>query len=308
MTRSASPWRRWSSRSPTSRPWCSRHQGVRLSYWELGAEVERVARGLARRRDRDRRPRRHLGADLRRVDAAAVRVRPGRRDPRQREPGVPAERARVRAPPLGRAAARHRSVVQDVRLPRDARRRARRAPPARDGRHDRRRVSGRRAKTSSGRRWSSWATAIPADQVALPRAAARHRRPDQHPVHERHDRQPEGRHAHASQHLEQRPGHGRATWATRSIDRVCIPVPLYHCFGMGIGNLGCIASGATMVYPARRLRPAGDARGDGRGAVHGRVRRPDDVHRDARAPAVRGVRHSRRCAPGSWRARRARSR
>src|SRR5205814_3944025 len=33
-------------------------------------------------------------------------------------------------------------------------------------------------------------------------------------------------------------------------DRVCIPVPLYHCFGMGIGNLGCIATGATMVYPA----------------------------------------------------------
>jgi fatty-acyl-CoA synthase len=33
-------------------------------------------------------------------------------------------------------------------------------------------------------------------------------------------------------------------------DRVCIPLPLYHCFGMGIGNLGCVASGATMVYPA----------------------------------------------------------
>src|SRR4029079_332593 len=33
-------------------------------------------------------------------------------------------------------------------------------------------------------------------------------------------------------------------------DRVCIPVPLYHCFGMGLGNLGSVASGATMVYPA----------------------------------------------------------
>ncbi|HZN14569.1 MAG TPA: AMP-binding protein [Acidimicrobiales bacterium] len=33
-------------------------------------------------------------------------------------------------------------------------------------------------------------------------------------------------------------------------DRVCIPVPLYHCFGMGIGNLGCVTAGATMVYPA----------------------------------------------------------
>ncbi len=33
-------------------------------------------------------------------------------------------------------------------------------------------------------------------------------------------------------------------------DRVCIPVPLYHCFGMGLGTLGCVAAGATMVYPA----------------------------------------------------------
>ncbi len=33
-------------------------------------------------------------------------------------------------------------------------------------------------------------------------------------------------------------------------DRVCIPLPLYHCFGMGIGNLGCISAGAAMVYPA----------------------------------------------------------
>jgi fatty-acyl-CoA synthase len=33
-------------------------------------------------------------------------------------------------------------------------------------------------------------------------------------------------------------------------DRVCIPLPLYHCFGMGVGNLGCIGVGACMVYPA----------------------------------------------------------
>ena len=33
-------------------------------------------------------------------------------------------------------------------------------------------------------------------------------------------------------------------------DRVCIPVPLYHCFGMVMGTLACVASGATMVFPA----------------------------------------------------------
>jgi fatty-acyl-CoA synthase len=38
-------------------------------------------------------------------------------------------------------------------------------------------------------------------------------------------------------------------------DRVCIPVPLYHCFGMGVGNLGCTTSGATMVYPAPGFEP-----------------------------------------------------
>jgi fatty-acyl-CoA synthase len=33
------------------------------------------------------------------------------------------------------------------------------------------------------------------------------------------------------------------------LDRLCIPVPLYHCFGMVLGNLVCITHGATMVYP-----------------------------------------------------------
>jgi len=32
-------------------------------------------------------------------------------------------------------------------------------------------------------------------------------------------------------------------------DRLCIPVPLYHCFGMVLGNLACLAHGATAVYP-----------------------------------------------------------
>jgi fatty-acyl-CoA synthase len=38
-------------------------------------------------------------------------------------------------------------------------------------------------------------------------------------------------------------------------DRVCIPVPLYHCFGMGIGNLGCVTSGSAMIYPADSFDP-----------------------------------------------------
>jgi fatty-acyl-CoA synthase len=38
-------------------------------------------------------------------------------------------------------------------------------------------------------------------------------------------------------------------------DRVCIPVPLYHCFGMVMGNLGATNYGACMVYPAETFDP-----------------------------------------------------
>jgi fatty-acyl-CoA synthase len=38
-------------------------------------------------------------------------------------------------------------------------------------------------------------------------------------------------------------------------DRLCIPVPLYHCFGMVMGNLGCVTHGATMVYPSEGFEP-----------------------------------------------------
>jgi fatty-acyl-CoA synthase len=38
-------------------------------------------------------------------------------------------------------------------------------------------------------------------------------------------------------------------------DRVCIPVPLYHCFGMVMGNLGAVTHGATMVLPSPTFDP-----------------------------------------------------
>ena len=39
-------------------------------------------------------------------------------------------------------------------------------------------------------------------------------------------------------------------------DRICIPVPLYHCFGMVMGNLAAITHGASMIYPAESFDPA----------------------------------------------------
>ena len=41
----------------------------------------------------------------------------------------------------------------------------------------------------------------------------------------------------------------------RAGDRLCIPVPLYHCFGMVMSNLACLVHGATMVYPSEGFDP-----------------------------------------------------
>src|SRR6202021_1558450 len=38
-------------------------------------------------------------------------------------------------------------------------------------------------------------------------------------------------------------------------DRLCIPVPLYHCFGMVLGNLACVTHGAAMVFPSEGFEP-----------------------------------------------------
>ena len=38
-------------------------------------------------------------------------------------------------------------------------------------------------------------------------------------------------------------------------DRLCIPVPLYHCFGMVLGNLAAMTHGVTIVYPSESFEP-----------------------------------------------------
>jgi len=43
--------------------------------------------------------------------------------------------------------------------------------------------------------------------------------------------------------------------ALKAGEKLCIPVPLYHCFGMVMGNLGCITHAATMVYPSEGFDP-----------------------------------------------------
>jgi fatty-acyl-CoA synthase len=46
-----------------------------------------------------------------------------------------------------------------------------------------------------------------------------------------------------------------AAMALSPEDRLCIPVPLYHCFGMVLSVLACVAHGATMVFPGEAFDP-----------------------------------------------------
>ena len=91
-------------------------------------------------------------------------------------------------------------------------------------------------------------------------------------------------------------------------DRVCIPVPFYHCFGMVMGNLGAVAHGACMVIPGGGVRAGGDAR---RRSPRSAARRSTACRRcSSPSSSIRPSRTTTcpRCGPGSWPARRARSR
>ncbi|HEV7716789.1 MAG TPA: AMP-binding protein, partial [Steroidobacteraceae bacterium] len=46
-----------------------------------------------------------------------------------------------------------------------------------------------------------------------------------------------------------------ASMGLRAGDRLCVPVPLYHCFGMVMANLACVVHGATIVYPSPGFDP-----------------------------------------------------
>ena len=91
-------------------------------------------------------------------------------------------------------------------------------------------------------------------------------------------------------------------------DRLCIPVPLYHCFGMVLGNLAALTHGACMVFPGEGFDPLATLGNRRRGALHRAVRRADHVHRRSSTIRNSTASISPRCAPASWPARRARSR
>ena len=89
-------------------------------------------------------------------------------------------------------------------------------------------------------------------------------------------------------------------------DRLVIPVPLYHCFGMVMGNLGCITHGATMIYPEQAFDAEAVLRAVAEERATALVRRADDVHCRTGAGELRGFRsafvahrhHGRRAVSG----------
>src|SRR5258708_21853238 len=80
-------------------------------------------------------------------------------------------------------------------------------------------------------------------------------------------------------------------------DRLCIPVPLYHCFGMVMGNLACLTHGSAIVYPndgftlAQCTVDVGDTLIGQRGDQLGKVRAAYRIEGNARAIAVRDADH-----------------
>ena len=73
-------------------------------------------------------------------------------------------------------------------------------------------------------------------------------------------------------------------------ERVCVPVPLFHTFGMVLGNLATTAHGGCVVYPRRVLRRRRHPGGHRPGAVHVPARRTRDVPRGAGPSRPRGLR------------------
>ena len=71
-------------------------------------------------------------------------------------------------------------------------------------------------------------------------------------------------------------------------DRLCLCVPLFHCFGCVIGVLGAFTHGACLC-PVEAFDPKRVLETVASRALHGALRRADDVHRGARASGFRAA-------------------
>ena len=262
-------------------------------------QVDRVARGADRRRARAGRPGRHLVAELRRVGArrSTRRRRPARSSSTSTRPTArPSSSTCSTSPAAGCSSRRARSRPRTTpRWSSEVRAVVRRA---RAGRVPRLARLGRAAR----------APATVAPDALRERAAALQ---FDDPINIQYTSGTTGfpKGATLSHHNILNNGFfvAEACGYTEE-DRVCIPVPFYHCFGMVMGNLGCTTHGACMVIPAPAFEPRRDAR---RGRRRSAARRSTACRRCSSPSSTTRTSTTstcRACAPGSWPARRARSR
>ena len=224
----------------TTRRW-SRRLGRRFSYPEFVAVSTRASAGRPGRRQG--RPGRHLGAELRRVGLRPVRDGEVGRDPGQHQPGLPHPRAGLRA-----EAGRHLGAGERAS-----------SRPATTGRWWPRCAA---TAPTCGRCCSS---AIPTGSGCSPPAAAATaqllvRREAElsadDPINIQHTSgTTASKGATLTHHNLLNNGFFGEGCAVTEADRICIPVPYYHCFGMGMGNLAATSHGATMVIPAPGSTP-----------------------------------------------------
>ena len=222
------------------------------------------------------------------MGAHPVRHRQGRVDPGQHKPGLSPVRARLR-PEQGRLRRPcHRLAIQEQRLSRMLRELAPELATASPGNLHSSRLPALRLVITIGAdaaprhgpvRGCLWSR--PRCRTAPPRCTRRRaaiRRPHQHPVHQRHDRLSKGRHAQPPQYPQQR-------LLSRAGNELLRARPGMHS-GAALpllrdGDRQSRLPGARVGdgLSERRLRSARDP-GDGRGgALHGPLRRADDVHR-----------------------------
>ena len=143
-----------------------------------------------------------------------------------------------------------------------------------------------------GRDWERFIAGgerVSVDELAERQARDPVRRPDQHPVHERHHGLPQGRHAQPPQHPQQRLLRRPGLPLHRSGPSLH-PGPVLPLLRDGHGQPRLHQPRRVHGHPGARLRPRGDAAGRPGRELHEPLRRPDDVHRRARAPRVRRVR------------------
>ena len=199
-----------------------------------------------RRRPRARRSRRDLVPEPRGVGARPVRDGEAGGDPRQRQPGLPNARARVRA--ASSRAAGCSSRRRSSRPATTSRWSARSATASPSSSASCSSTTRRGTSCSRARSASTWAPCASAPPGSTPptrsTSSTRAARPAS----------PRARRSRTTTSSTTATSSARAA-GSRTRTGICVPVPYYHCFGMVMGNLAATTHGACVVLPGEAFEP-----------------------------------------------------